>query len=64
MGSPEMHLLAKAVEGDFIPQLVYVTRVQHVYHVSCEQGQSDRRVDGIGKTRAESFPLVQLIFNN
>lgn len=64
MGSPEMHLLAKAVEGDFIPRLVYVTRVQHVYHVSCEQGQSDRRVDGIGKTRAESFPLVQLIFNN
>ena len=64
MGSPVMHLLAKAVEGDFIPRLVYVIQVQHVYHVSCERGQSDRRVDGIGKTLAESYPLVQLIFSN
>lgn len=64
IASPEIHLLSTAVEGDFIPRLVYVIRVQHVYHVSCQRGQSDRGVDGIGKTHAESFPLVQLIFNN
>jgi hypothetical protein len=64
MGSPGVHMLARAVEGGFIPRLVYVIQVQHVYHVSCKRGQSDRRVDGIGKPRAESFPLVQLILSN